>query len=109
MAPVPSPTPPTTRADFTSVWGVDTGRGTLNAVYQGLRQYDAVRSERSHTGDVYALPELARDLGYLRYDGEFEVSGRAVETHAVLSYQRQSELAARQIVARNQLLREQPC
>lgn len=86
--------------------GVDTGRGTLNAVYQGLRQYDAVRSERSHTGDVYALPELARDLGYLRYDGEFEVSGRAVETHAVLSYQRQSELAARQIVASNQLLRE---
>ncbi len=86
--------------------GVDTGHGTLSAVYQGLRQYDGIRSERSRTGDVYALPELARDLGYLRYDGEFEVSGRAIETHAVVSYQRQSELSARQIVAVNQLARE---
>lgn len=86
--------------------GVDTGHGALSAVYQGLRQYDGVRGERSRPGDVYALPEVARDLGYLRYDGEFEASGRAVETHAVLSYQRQSELSARQIVALNQLARE---
>ena len=87
--------------------GVDTGRGTLTGVYQGLRQYDGLRSERSQGGDVYALPELGRDLGYLRYDGDFEAAGRPVEVHATVSFQRQSELSARQVVAVDRSLRQQ--
>lgn len=87
--------------------GVDTGRGTLTGVFQGLRQYDSIRSERSQGGDVYSLPELGRDLGYLRYDGEFEAVGRPVEVHATVSFQRQSELSARQVVSIDRSLRQQ--
>ena len=87
--------------------GVDTGRGTLTGVYQGLRQYDAIRSERSQGGDVYSLPEVGRDLGYLRYDGDFEAAGRPVEVHATVSFQRQSELSVRQVVAVDRSLRQQ--
>lgn len=87
--------------------GIDTGRGTLTGVYQGMRQYDGIRSERSQGGDVYSLPELGRDLGYLRYDGDFEAAGRPVEVHATVSFQRQAEQSVRQVVAIDRSLRQQ--
>jgi len=76
--------------------GADLGRGSLIVVYQGVRQYDGLRTERSQPNDLYVLPEVARDLGYARYEGDFEVHGRPVEVSATLYYQRQAETAARQ-------------
>jgi outer membrane receptor protein involved in Fe transport len=85
--------------------GVDLGRGTLVLVYQGVRQYDGLRSERSRPDDLYLLSEIRRDLAYLRYDGIFEVGGRNVEASATASYQRQGETANRQIISQDQSLR----
>jgi outer membrane receptor protein involved in Fe transport len=50
---------------------------------------------------------VGRDLGYLRYDGDFEAAGRPVEVHATVSFQRQSELSVRQVVAVDRSLRQQ--
>jgi hemoglobin/transferrin/lactoferrin receptor protein len=85
--------------------GVDLGRGSLVLVYQGVRQYDGMRRERSQTEDLYTLPEVARDLGYMRYEGDFELAGRPVEVVATLSYQRQEEGAGRQQILLDRLLR----
>lgn len=85
--------------------GADLGRGTLVLVYQGVRQYDGTRSERSVSEDLYTLPEVARDLGYLRYEGDFELAGRPVEVAATMSYQRQEERAGRQQILLDRLLR----
>ncbi|HRI48963.1 MAG TPA: TonB-dependent receptor [Pseudomonadota bacterium] len=79
--------------------GADLGRGTLVLVYQGVRQYDGLRSERSQPRDLYVLSEVARDLAYLRYDGIFELSGRAIEASATASFQRQNETASRQLIS----------
>lgn len=76
--------------------GADLGRGSLIFVYQGVRQYDGLRNERSQPNDLYSLPEVARDLTYARYDGDFEVRGRPVELSVTLYYQRQAETARRQ-------------
>lgn len=73
----------------------DTGRGTLLLVYQGGRQYDGLRSERSRSDDLYLLTELARDLTYVRYNGSFEVGDSSVDVTATAAYQRLSEQAAR--------------
>lgn len=85
--------------------GADLGRGTLVLVYQGVRQYDGTRSERSISEDLYTLPEVARDLGYMRYEGDFELAGRLVEVSSTLSYQRQEERAGRQQILLDRLLR----
>lgn len=84
--------------------GADLGRGSIIIVFQGVRQYDAIRSERSQPGDIYTLPEVARDLAYLRYEGDFELRGRPVEVSSTLSFQRQSETANRQELAYDSLL-----
>lgn len=81
--------------------GADLGRGTLVLVYQGVRQYDALRNERSQPHDLYVLSEVLRDLAYLRYDGSFEVRGRTVEATVTASFQRQGEAADRQIISQD--------
>ncbi len=85
--------------------GVDLGAGSIILVYQGMRQYDGLRSERSQPGDLYALPEVARDLGYLRYERGFEVRGQTVAVSATLSYQRQAESVARQELLADSILK----
>jgi hypothetical protein len=52
----------------------DTGHGNVLLVYQGGRQYDGLRSERSVPDDLYLLTELARDLTYLRYSTSIEIA-----------------------------------
>ncbi len=81
--------------------GADLGRGTVVLVYQGMRQYDGLRNERSQAGDLYVLSEVMRDLAYLRYDGSFETAGRTVEATATVSFQRQGETANRQMIVDN--------
>ena len=81
--------------------GADLGRGTVVLVYQGVRQYDGLRNERSQPGDLYVLSEVMRDLAYLRYDGSFETAGRTVEASATVSFQRQGETANRQLITQN--------
>ena len=81
--------------------GADLGRGTVVLVYQGVRQYDGLRNERSQPGDLYVLSEVRRDLAYLRYDGNFETAGRTVDTTATVSFQRQGETANRQLIGQN--------
>lgn len=84
--------------------GADLGRGSVIIVFQGVRQYDAIRSERSQPGDIYTMPDVGRDLAYLRYDGDFELRGRPVTVSSTLSFQRQSESANRQELAYDSLL-----
>lgn len=85
--------------------GVDTGHGTLSAVFQGARQYSATRSERNQAGDVYELPEVARNLAYLRYQTEIDRGGRIVEISAMASYQRLAETASRQLQVLDRVIR----
>ena len=63
--------------------------------YQGGRQYDGLRSERSVPDDLYLLTELARDLTYLRYSTSIEIADSSVDVTATAAYQRLSEQAAR--------------
>lgn len=72
--------------------------GNLIAVFQGVRQYDAIRGERSRVGDLLLLSEVARDLAYVRYNKSVDVGSRSVDIAATVSYQRQGETAARQKV-----------
>lgn len=73
--------------------GADLGRvGSLVAVYQGTRQYDALRTDLSLPGDLWNQAEVSRDLAYLRYQGRFEVGDRPLQAQATLYYQRQREL-----------------
>lgn len=81
--------------------GADLGRGTLVLVYQGVRQYDALRSERSQPRDLYVLSEVSRDLAYLRYDGSFEMRGQSIEASATASFQRQNETATRELISQD--------
>ncbi len=73
----------------------DTGHGNVLLVYQGGRQYDGLRSERSVPDDLYLLTELARDLTYLRYSTSIEIADSSVDVTATAAYQRLSEQAAR--------------
>jgi outer membrane receptor protein involved in Fe transport len=73
----------------------DTGHGTLLLVYQGGRQYDGLRSERSLPDDLYLLTELARDLTYIRYNTSIEIADSSVDVTATAAYHRLSEQAAR--------------
>lgn len=74
--------------------GVDLGQGSVVVVYQGMRQYDALRNGLSQPGDLRQVTEASRDLAYLRYTGRTE--GRVpVDVQATVSYQRQGELEDR--------------
>jgi outer membrane receptor protein involved in Fe transport len=84
--------------------GVDLGKGSLILVYQGVRQYDGVRSERSQPTDLYTLPEVDRDLAYLRYDSDLETRGRPVNLSATVYFQRQAETAAREQITYDSVL-----
>lgn len=75
--------------------GVDLGKGTLVVVYQGTRQYDALRPDRSQPGDLRLLPEASRDLAYLRWTGSTEARGTTINISATASYQRLRELEER--------------
>lgn len=75
--------------------GVDLGKGTLVLVYQGGRQYDALRADLSQPGDLLQVPELARDLVYLRYSGDFAAADKTLTATATVSYQRSAEQTAR--------------
>ncbi|MCS6915617.1 MAG: TonB-dependent receptor [Myxococcales bacterium] len=86
--------------------GVDLGRGTLVLVYQGTRQYDALRTDRSQPGDLRLLPEVARDLAYLRYAGSFTTYGATLSVTATASYQRQREQQDRLRVLQDRLDRD---
>lgn len=77
----------------------DTGRGNVLLIYQGGRQYDGFRSERSHPDDLYLLTELARDLAYVRYTTSIEIADSSVDVTATAAYHRQSEQATRSQVA----------
>lgn len=83
--------------------GADLGAGTLVAVFQGQRQYDGARNERSQPGDLYTLTAVQRDLGYLRYDGIFELGGHSVDVSATASIQNVSEEASRQQILADRL------
>jgi len=73
----------------------DTGHGNLLLIYQGARQYDGLRTERSLPDDLYLLTELARDLTYVRYNTSIEVADSSVDVTATAAYHRLSEQAAR--------------
>ena len=77
--------------------GADVGAGSVVAVYQGVRQYDAVRNDRSLPGDLRVSPETARDLLYVRYEGRPRprADKEPLRVHATLWYQRQRELLDR--------------
>ncbi len=77
--------------------GADLGRGTVVMVYQGVRQYNVVQTDRSQPGDLRVQTENSRDLGYLRYEGSFAARGlvEPLSVQATLSYQRQRELLDR--------------
>ncbi len=77
----------------------DVGRGNVLLIYQGGRQYDGLRSERSLPDDLYLLTELARDLTYLRYTTSIEVADTSVDVTATAAFHRQSEQATRAQVA----------
>lgn len=83
--------------------GADLGAGTLVIVFQGQRQYDGLRNERSQPGDLYSLTSVQRDLGYLRYDGNFELGSRTVDVSATASIQNIAEEAARQQIMADRL------
>jgi outer membrane receptor protein involved in Fe transport len=78
--------------------GLDLGPGRLIAAYHGVRQLDAMRNDRSQPGDLRAIPEMARDLVYLRYTGSHGAA-RPVAVSATVSYQRQREVQDRLRVA----------
>lgn len=80
-------------------FGADLGRGHLAFVYQGGRQYDGLRSERSRADDLFLLNEVARDLVYLRYTSSLEVGDSTVDVSATVAYHRVAEQAARTQVA----------
>ena len=83
--------------------GADLGTGTLVIVYQGVRQYDGLRSERTTPSDLFVVSEVARDLVYMRYDGSFEARSHTVDVTATVSFQRQGEEASRQRLYTDQL------
>lgn len=86
--------------------GVDLGRGSLVLMYQGTRQYDAVRTDLSQRDDLRLTTENARDLTYLRYNGNFEPGGRTLGIVATASFQRQREVRDRRTLALDSLLRD---
>ncbi|MFO0576390.1 MAG: TonB-dependent receptor [Polyangia bacterium] len=83
--------------------GADLGAGTLVVVFQGQRQYDGASNERSQPGDLYTLTAVQRDLGYLRYDGNFELRGNTIDVSATASLHRMGEDTSRQQLALDRL------
>lgn len=83
--------------------GADLGAGTLVVVFQGQRQYDGASNERSQPGDLYTLTAVQRDLGYLRYDGNFELRGNTIDVSATASLHRMGEDTSRQQIALDRL------
>ncbi len=77
----------------------DVGRGNVLLIYQGGRQYDGFRGERSQPDDLYLLTELARDLAYVRYTTSIEIADSSVDVTATAAYHRLSEQATRAQVA----------